>query len=379
VNTLPTGFQLDHYQLQKVLGKGGFGITYGAWDLELGRSVAIKELLPATIATRVEGSKVVPETPAMRENWDWARERFLEEARTLASFSHPAIVGVHRLIQANGTIYMVMDFIDGETYEARLRRIGRELDQESLMKVMGPILDGLQEVHSKNLLHRDIKPENILINARNQPVLIDFGSARSSIGATMTMTSIVTHGYSPIEQYQTKGRMGPWTDIYALGAVMCRAMTGEKPPVAADRIVEEDFHWVSHRGLVGYSELFLRSVDWALRVKAQDRPQTLESWRMALQGSFLEPAPVEEKPVRHLENIASGKGLDEMVQISNAPSSSQKTDDHLDEYRYEDSKIYAEENATEPRSISLLQDWAIAISIICITFALIGLYNYLSH
>ena len=379
MNSLPTGYQLDHYQLQSVLGKGGFGITYGAWDLELGRAVAIKELLPATIATRGEGSKVVPETPAMRENWDWARERFLEEARILASFSHPAIVGVHRLIQANGTIYMVMDFIDGETYEVRLQRIGRELDQESLMKVMGPILDGLQEIHAKNLLHRDIKPENILINSRGQPVLIDFGSARSSIGATMTMTSIVTHGYSPIEQYQTKGRMGPWTDVYALGAVMCRAMTGEKPPVAADRIVEEDFHWVSHRRLVGYSELFLRSVDWALRVKAPDRPQTVESWRITLEGSFLEPAPVQEGPVRHFENIPSGKGLDEMVLISNAQSSSRKVDEHLDQCRYEGSQKNAEQNVSEPKNNKRLQEWAVAIAVFCIAVTLIGLYMHLSH
>jgi serine/threonine protein kinase len=282
---------------------------------------------------------------------------------------------VHRLIQANGTIYMVMDFIDGETYEARLQRIGREPDQKSLMKVMWPILDGLREVHSKNLLHRDIKPENILINSRGQPVLIDFGSARSSIGATMTMTSIVTHGYSPIEQYQTKGRMGPWTDVYALGAVMCRAMTGEKPPVAADRIVEEDFHWVSHRRLVGYSELFLRSVDWALRVKAQDRPQTLESWRMALEGSFLEAAPVQERPVRHFENISSGKGLDEMVQVSNALASIQKPleDLGLDAERSKDSTKSGGYSLTDHRNDALLLDWAVGLGITCVIFTILGI------
>jgi serine/threonine protein kinase len=376
---LNPGFMLDNFRLESVLGRGGFGITYAAFDHLLGRRVAIKELLPDSIATRLDGRTVEALSSSLQENWEWAKERFLEEARALAAFSHPAIVGIQRLIEANGTVYIVMDYVEGESLEQFLRRTGPAKSQEEVMAWLNPIIAGLEMIHKANMLHRDIKPDNILVRADGKPVLIDFGSARSSVGATMTMTSIVTHGYSPIEQYQTKGRMGPWTDIYALGAVVCRAITGEKPPVAADRIVEEDFHWVSHRGLVGYSELFLRSVDWALRVKAQDRPQTLESWRMALRGSFLEPAPVEEKPVRHLENIASGKGLDEMVQISNAPSSSQKTDDHLDEYRYEDSKIYAEENATAPRSDSPLQDLAILIAIICIPFALIVLYNYLSH
>lgn len=326
--------------------------------------MAIKELLPATIATRAEGSKVVPETPAMRESWDWARERFIEEARILASFSHPAIVGVHRLIQANGTIYMVMDFIDGESYETRLKRIGCEPDQDSLMEVMGPILDGLQEVHAKNLLHRDIKPENILINSRGQPVLIDFGSARSSIGATMTMTSIVTHGYSPIEQYQTKGRMGPWTDIYALGAVMCRAMTGEKPPVAADRIVEEDFRWVSHRRLGGFSEKFLNSVDWALRVKAEDRPQALGPWKSALQGQVLESNPVQKQPVRIYKESSGGRGLEDMVQISNAQSS--------------EKKIFARDDSALPRSEtssveSTHSAWAAFVASMCILLVFVTL------
>jgi serine/threonine protein kinase len=275
---LKPGYQLDHFRIEAVLGKGGFGITYLALDLRLGKKVAIKELLPDSIATRVEAHTVMPQSNALDENWQWARQRFLEEARVLAGFSHPAIVGVHLLLEAHGTVYMVMDYVEGESYEARLRRIGREADEASLMFVMGPILDGLEEVHTKGLLHRDIKPENILINARGQPVLIDFGSARESVGKTMVMTSIVTHGYSPIEQYQTKGKMGPWTDIYAMGAVMCRAITGEKPPVAADRLMDDDFGWLSYRELAGFSEDFKRAVDWSLRVRPEERPQKVTLW-----------------------------------------------------------------------------------------------------
>ena len=276
---LPVGFQIEHFRIEAVLGKGGFGITYLAVDLQLDKRVAIKELLPDTIATRIEGVTVVPHSAGMQENWEWARERFLEEARTLATFSHPAIVGVHRLIEANGTVYMVMDYVEGESYEARLQRIGTETDQASLMAVVSPILSGLEEVHAHGLLHRDIKPENILIDKRGQPVLIDFGSARESVGKTMTMTSIVTHGYSPIEQYQTKGRMGPWTDIYAMSAVVYRAMTGHKPPIAVERIEKDEckplahFHKPSH-----FSTELEAAIDHGLRVKVSERPQTVGGW-----------------------------------------------------------------------------------------------------
>jgi serine/threonine protein kinase len=151
---LTPGYRIENHEIQAVLGKGGFGITYAAFDWTLQRHMAIKELLPDSIATRVNGSTVVPQSASFQENWEWARERFLDEARVLAGFSHPAIVGVHRLIEANGTVYMVMEYVDGESYEARLRRIGREPDQASLMAVIGPVLDGLSEVHAKGLLHR---------------------------------------------------------------------------------------------------------------------------------------------------------------------------------------------------------------------------------
>jgi len=275
---LPAGYRIESYEIVRMLGKGGFGITYQARDVQIGRLVAIKELLPDSIATRVEGSTVVPQSASHEESWQWARERFVEEARILAGFRHPNIIAVHRIVEANGTVYLVMDCIEGESYEARLRRIRRESDESSLRAVIEPLLDGLQEVHASGLLHRDIKPENILFDKRGNPVLIDFGSARSSVGATMTMTSIVTHGYSPAEQYQTKGKMGPWTDIYAIGAVMCRAITGEKPPVAADRIMEDDFQWLSNRKPEGFSREFLQSVDWALRVRPEERPESIQTW-----------------------------------------------------------------------------------------------------
>jgi serine/threonine protein kinase len=314
---LPNGFEIDNFRIEAVLGKGGFGITYLGLDTKLGKRVAIKELLPDSIATRVEGRTVQPHSSELIDNWAWARKRFMEEARILASFSHPAIVGVHNLIETNGTDYMIMDFIEGESYEHKLRKQGCEPNESTLMKILQPLLEGLSEVHSMNLLHRDIKPDNILINRRGHPVLIDFGSARTSVGATVTMTSIVTHGYSPIEQYQSKGRMGPWTDIYAIGALACRAMTGKKPPVAADRVMQDEFAWLTYDStLSGYSEGFRQSIDWALRVRPEERPQSIPEWLPTLFGHFQNPA-IRRQPAINPE---SPRPVPASVQSPIAPS-----------------------------------------------------------
>lgn len=281
---LPASFQLDQFRVESVLGKGGFGITYVATDLRLNKKVALKELLPDSIVTRVAGNTVVPHSQSSVESWEWAKERFLDEAKTLAAFSHPAIVGVHHYLEANGTAYMVMDFVDGESYESRLRRIGRESDEGSLMAVVGPIMDGLAEVHAKKLLHRDIKPENILINHRGQPVLIDFGAAREVVGATVAVTSIVTHGYSPFEQYQSSAKLGPSSDVYSIGAVMCRAVSGEKPPVATERVLEDHFTPLATRKLEGFSIGFLDCIDRALAVRAESRPQSIAEFKADIHG-----------------------------------------------------------------------------------------------
>jgi len=235
---------------------------------------------------------------AHEEGWQWARERFVDEARILGGFCDPNIIAVHRLIQANGTVYLVMDHLEGESYEARLRRIGREPDESSLMAVISPLLDGLQEVHAASLLHRDIKPENILFDKRGNPVLIDFRAARATVGATMTMTSIVTHGYSPIEQYQTKGKMGPWTDIYAMAAVMCSAITGEKPPPAPDRLTEENPLRLQTERCSGFAPHFFEAVQRGLRVSGSERPQSIAEWQQCIQAS---KAP-SEKPLSRTEH-----------------------------------------------------------------------------
>ncbi len=299
---LPPGYRLVEYEVLRVLGIGGFGITYAARETVLGRIVAIKELLPESIATRIGGSTVTPLGPGKNDDWEWARERFYEEASTLAQFSHPSIVGVQRLVEANGTVYVVMDYVDGESLGRKLETTGPILSQAELLEIIVPLLDGVAEVHRHGLLHRDIKPENILISSKGRPVLIDFGSARKTITEkTMTMTSIVSHGYSPIEQYQTKGRMGPWTDIYSLGAVMYRAITGNKPPTAADRVLEDGYELLAKSSPPSdYEVQFLSAVDWALRTAPQDRPQSIDAWRSSFHADperQSEPPPLPEAPL----------------------------------------------------------------------------------
>lgn len=276
---LPDGFKLANYELTKVLGKGSFGITYLGVDRKLGKKVAVKELIPDSIVTRIEGGQVAAQSDSRESDWEWAKERFLEEASALAGFKHPNIVEVHQLIEANGTVYMVMDYIEGESYEERLKRIGCEPNETSVRRVLEPLMDGLEEVHAAGLLHRDIKPANILLRPGIQPILLDFGSARKLLEEKTVMTSLVTHGYSPIEQYQINGKQGPWTDIYALGTVCVRAITGEKPPMAMDRISEDEFAWLSFNPREGFTPRFLRAMDWAVRVKPKDRPNNISEWR----------------------------------------------------------------------------------------------------
>lgn len=317
---LPKGFRLAHYELTGVLGKGGFGITYLGIDRHLGRKVAVKELMPDSIVARIDGIRVAAQSENLTSNWEWAKARFLEEARLLAGFQHPNIVEVHQLIEANGTVYMVMDYIEGESYEKRLRRIGREPDERSVRLFLEPLLNGLEEVHAAGLLHRDIKPDNILLRRDIQPILLDFGSARKQLEGTSAMTSLVTHGYSPIEQYQLKGKQGPWTDIYALAAVAARAITGEKPPMSADRMADDEFVWLSYRGLKGFTPLFLQALDWALRVKPAERPQNISEWRASFGWAPVSPY-VPKHPAAH------PAGADEKTTLETSPKKPAEPDD----------------------------------------------------
>ena len=283
-NALPQGFKLHEYQIESVLGKpGGFGITYLATDTHLRQLVAIKEYLPNEFAIREGVSSVFVKSSSEEASFQWGLKCFIEEARLLAKFDHKNIVRVLRFFETNGTAYMVMEYQKGKNFADYLKE-KHILTEEELLKIIHPLLDGLKQVHKAGFLHRDIKPHNIFIREDNCPVLLDFGSARYAIGQkSRSVTSIVTPGYAPLEQYDNEIKdQGPWTDIYALGAVMYHAINGDAPPAATRRIMKDPMKSAVKLGKEVYNKKFLKSIDWSLKLSEEDRPQTVEEWQIKM-------------------------------------------------------------------------------------------------
>jgi formylglycine-generating enzyme required for sulfatase activity len=288
-NSLPSGYRLAEFRIQSILGHGGFGITYRARDEDLHQDVAIKEYLPREVATRVEDSTVVPISEGDRETFEWGLDRFLEEARTLARFKHPNIIGVRRFLRANGTAYLVMDYCEGESLESVLAGEAR-LPSDRLMAMLDPLLDALEVLHTTGVTHRDIKPGNIYLKADGSPLLLDFGAARQALAQhSRSVTAMATPGYAAFEQYSTNGKQGPWTDIYGLGATLYRCVTGQRPPDASDRMLEDELEPAASAAS-GYPRALLEQIDAALRVKPDERPQSVPDWRFSNAPRPLPPA-----------------------------------------------------------------------------------------
>jgi serine/threonine protein kinase len=312
LNALPRGYEIHGYQIEEILGSGGFGITYKALETSIGRTVAVKEYLPAGVAVRGRDSAtVLPLSSDDQPTFNWGLDRFRNEAQTLVPFRHPNIVKVLRFFEANGTAYMVMDYEEGESLENILDREGT-LDEAQIRGFLEPLLDGLAEVHAVGFLHRDIKPDNIYLRNSGEPVLLDFGAARQALGAkSQSLTAIVTSGYAPHEQYESDGDQGPWTDIYAMGAVLYTAISGDVPPEATMRLSafardrDDPMVPATELGSGHYSIAFLESVDGALRIMEQDRPQTVYEWQQWLAGDPVAGAPEPPQTVLTLDSYRS--------------------------------------------------------------------------
>jgi serine/threonine protein kinase len=278
---LPAGHTVFEYRIDKTLGGGGFGITYLARDINLELPVAIKEYFPGELTVRAADQTVRVRAPGAEQQFQWGLERFLDEARALASFRHPNIARVLRYFRDNGTAYIVMEYESGDPLKRWLAR-QPALDQATLLKVIYPLLDGLEAVHKLDFLHRDIKPDNIYIRADGTPVLLDFGAARRTTGGR-DLTNIVSPGFAPFEQYHSKGRQGPWSDIYSLGAVMYWMVTGEKPVESAARVQDDSLPAAL---AIGDAAVFgtgvLLAIDWALSPDEKRRPQNVAELRAAL-------------------------------------------------------------------------------------------------
>lgn len=279
---LPAGEMIGRYEVLAVLGQGGFGITYLARDIQLGREVAIKEYLPISLAIRQDGNTVLPRSTKVAEDFTWGRDRFVAEGRTLATLHHaPGIVRVFDFLEINGTAYIVMEMLHGETLETRLKKQGA-LDAAALDLVVWTLLDGLEEVHNAGFLHRDIKPANILLDSKGNPTLIDFGASRAAmVGRTVAMTAVFTSGYAAAEQF-TSARQGPWTDIYGLSATLYHAISGTAPPSAFDRMLDDSYEPISQHAGTGLSAGLLAGIDAGLAIRASDRPQSIAGWRPIL-------------------------------------------------------------------------------------------------
>jgi serine/threonine protein kinase len=283
-NALTLGSRLLEYRLDSVLGAGGFGMTYLAWDVNLEKHVAIKEYLPGELAVRALDGSIVPVNTESEYNYKWGLERFVQEARTLAKFKHPNIVRVNRYFEVNGTSYMVMDYEAGESLNQYLKR-NPAPTEEWLKQVLMPILDGLQAVHKAGFLHRDIKPSNVFIREDGTPVLLDFGSARLATGgASRSLTAIVSPGYAPLEQYAADGNQGPWSDIYALSGVLYRAVTGENPPDAIKRMRGDSVPTSLAVARARYDQRFLRAIEWGMNIDEGVRPKSVAEWRELFSG-----------------------------------------------------------------------------------------------
>ena len=280
--SLAPGRMIGRYEIVAVLGQGGFGITYRARDAQLGREVAIKEYLPLALAVRQDGTTVQPRSTTAAQDFAWGRDRFVAEGRTLASLQNaPGIVRVFDFLEANGTAYIVMQLLQGETLESRLKQAGA-LSPAAIDRILWPLLDGLEQVHNAGFLHRDIKPANILLDAAGHPTLIDFGASRAAMaGRSTALTAIFTPGYAAAEQ-MTSARQGPWTDIYSLSATLYHAITGSAPPSAFDRMLDDEYQPLARKAPPGFGRGLLVGLDAGLAVRASDRPQSIAGWRPIL-------------------------------------------------------------------------------------------------
>jgi hypothetical protein len=292
---LPVGTWLAEFEITQLVAEGGFGVVYMAKDHALGRTVALKEYIPGSLATRPQGAgtmQVSVKSERYRETFEAGLKSFVNEARLLAQFDHPSLIKVYRFWEANGTAYMVMPFCKGITLLQLLRQRGEFPNEAWLMQLMAPVTEALAVIHAEQCYHRDIAPDNIiLLEGSGRPMLLDFGAARRVIGdMTQALTVILKPGYAPVEQYaEVPGmKQGPWTDIYALAAVLHFAITARTPPPSVARMLNDTYEPLVQAAAGRYSPRFLAAIDAALAVRPEQRPQTIAEFRDALGlGSFV--------------------------------------------------------------------------------------------
>ncbi len=311
-SALPVGARVGEFEIRDVLGSGGFGIVYLAWDHALEREVALKEYMPGTLAGRGGDLSVSVRSQSMAETFALGLRSFVNEARMLARFDHPSLVKVYRFWEDNGTAYMVMPYYKGRTL--RKVRAGMVLapGEGACRKVLEALLSALEVLHKEGVFHRDIAPDNILIGDDGAPVLLDFGAARHVIegGSQKALTSIMKPHFAPLEQYadQSAMRQGPWTDLYALGGTIYFLLTGREPVPAASRALHDDQPRLGELGLEECSPHFLATIDWMMAIRPPERPQSVHMLRDVLEGRITVPGRAARE--RTVPGVASRDTVD---------------------------------------------------------------------
>ena len=292
------GTTLHKYSVISLLGRGGSALTYLAEDGSRRNRVAIKEFYPTGLVSRGEDLRLLPIHTAAREVFSWSVMRFLDEAHTLERFRHPNVARVLNAFEHNGTAYMVMAWEQGEPWSDMLRR-AEARDEDSLYRILIPVLDGLDRMHGLGYVHRDIKPANIYIREDGSPVLLDFGSAgRAEAQSNPGVPVRVTPGYSPIEQFPNNTlQQGPWTDIYSIAASVYKALSGYRPVNALKRLAmvrqtgRDPYRPAARAAHGSYSSDFLDAIDHGLKLRGADRPDTVGAWRDELLAARARSSP----------------------------------------------------------------------------------------
>lgn len=287
------------YVVGRVLGQGGFGITYIGWDLALERKVAIKEYYPSGQVSRSQGTRnltwyTTEQANAARKS---GMEMFLKEARKMVKVDNiPGIVRVLELFQENGTAYIVMEFVEGETLKARLQKTG-PLSWSQAKTIFEPVVHAMAQVHRAGLVHRDLSPDNLMLTTDGSVKVLDLGAAKDlSVNSGASSMQVAKSGFSPLEQYTQRGNSGPWTDVYAMAATIYYTLTGKLPPNAVDRLDHDTLSW-SEPGLTALPPAALAALEHAMEVQISDRIQTMDELEQRLfSGPISQAAPVQEKP-----------------------------------------------------------------------------------
>ncbi|MYN43154.1 protein kinase [Duganella sp. FT109W] len=295
---LPDGLEIAGYRIVKKIASGGFSIVYLAYDTD-GNAVAIKEYLPSSLALRQPGELVPSVSKAHLPVFRIGLKCFFEEGRALARISHPNVVSVLNFFRAHETVYMVMAYESGHSLQEHIQRQrgkGSKVGEAFIRTIFTQVVKGLREVHANQLLHLDLKPANIYLRTDGTPMLLDFGAARQTVNTDLpTLTPMYTPGFAPPELYAKTG-LGPWTDIYSIGASMFACMVGS-PPQPADQRKSEDKmagHFQQLKGL--YSAELVQLVRWCLAVEPLDRPQSLFAVQKGLQAVVPHAMPAPAAP-----------------------------------------------------------------------------------